>query len=212
MKKKERRVILYEKRAGPFFLFAWHNFGVQRKLMVNNRRAARAPLWWKVLVLCFQSQLLAVRSVQLNGQRRGPERTHPSQERRCSQRYCTHLATSALGCGLPPMSNGDGGWGGSVGFQTQSWIQLVSAGWRHIRVKEWVPDREVCMPHTASAGFQFPKSSHSIFNRHSPCPVPLNSHVSEEKSQTVIIMIVLSDHQNLIFLLHLNSRDFTELQ
>ena len=191
MKKKERRVILYEKHAGPFLLFAWCNFGVQRKLMVNSRGGARAPLRWKVLVLCFQSQLLDVRSLQWNRQLRGPERTHPSRER-CSQRYCTHLATSALGRGLPPLSNRDGGWGGSVGFQTGSWIQLVSAGWGHIRVKEWAPDHKVCMPHTASAGFQFPKSLHSIFNRHSPRQVPLNSHISEEKSQTVIIMIVLS--------------------
>ena len=145
MKKKERRVILYEKHAGPYFLFAWCNFGVQRKLMVNNRGGARAPLRWKVLVLCFQSQLPAVRSVQWNGHLRGPKRT-PSQERRRSQRYCAQLAHLCFGlraasrekqgwrvgreCGLPNSIMNTVGVGRVRAYQSEGvgpWTQGVYA-------------------------------------------------------------------------------------
>lgn len=87
-----------------FFLFVWHDFGIQRKLVINtpphHRDFRQHPLQPKALFLCslFSWFLchMAVRSIQWNQKLKSPERTHPSQERSSQRWYFTHLTTSAF--------------------------------------------------------------------------------------------------------------------
>lgn len=121
-----------------------------------SQRLEAAPLQWKAL------SLLSIHTVQcdvaprceeqaMKSETRYPERTHPSQESRSSQRY--FYSFGHLCFGLSTVSHEAMGrvW-------TSKLKNRVGIG-RNTRGKKWVSNRSVFTPQTHSVQFQPLKSS-----------------------------------------------------